>query len=75
MKRIDPRILEALDGTSYRIVRGGRHLKIIISGRLAGIMPYGRASDGSQRGTKNIIAQIRRVKQTTQKEDSNGYRR
>lgn len=52
----------ALDATGlpWSLDRGGRHYKIVLNGRLIGIIPYGKGTE-NDRATRNIIAQIRRT--------------
>lgn len=61
-RRIDPEIQAALDATRlpYTFEDGGRHLKIKIGNRLAGVLSRG-AAPKSWREAKNTVAQIRRL--------------
>ena len=61
--KIDPRVKAALEeaGVPYELELGGRHRKVRLAGRLAGILPRSGVSSGSQRAALNTIAQIRRV--------------
>jgi len=62
--RIAPEIREALEscGKPYDLVRGTRHIKIKVDGRLAGILPHdGLGNSADYRKMKNIIAQVRRT--------------
>jgi hypothetical protein len=49
-----------LEGVPHHVVNGGRHLKIFVHGKLAGIAPKGGGFDRGA-GMKNIVAQIRRA--------------
>lgn len=61
-RRIDPEIQSALDATGlpYAFEDGGRHTKIKIGNRLAGVLSRG-AGTKSWREAKNTVAQIRRL--------------
>ncbi|MEY4863790.1 MAG: hypothetical protein RLZ51_1885 [Pseudomonadota bacterium] len=51
-------------GLPWRLEIGGRHYKLIVADRLAGILPYsGKAQrqESDQRATLNMRAQVRRI--------------
>lgn len=51
-------------GLPWRVEGGGRHYKLIVADRLAGILPYsGKAQrkESDQRAVLNMRAQVRRV--------------
>ena len=51
-------------GLPWRLETGGRHFKLIIADRLAGILPYGgKASrqEANKRAELNMKAQVRRI--------------
>jgi hypothetical protein len=62
-----PGLLEQeLDGCGlpWRLEQGGRHVKLVVGERLAGIMPMGAkasATDKDRRAVMNLRAQVRRV--------------
>lgn len=53
----------ALDATNkaWSAERGGRHIKIILAGRLVGIYPFAGGTDADRRLDLNVIARIRRA--------------
>lgn len=62
--KIPREIQAALDGCGqpWRLDNGTRHIKIIVGGRFAGILPRkGYASESNRRATLNIAAQIKRT--------------
>lgn len=62
--RLAKQVQEALDtcGQPWEIKRGSRHLKIVVNGVMAGILPKnGRGPDSDQRACKNLVAQIKRA--------------
>jgi hypothetical protein len=58
-----PKIKDTLAALSvpWELKEGGRHRKLFVNGRLAGILPKGRTKDSSPRDVLNTIAQIKRV--------------
>lgn len=49
-------------GLPFHVEMGGHHRKIIVGGRLAGILPItDRTSSLNKRSHKNVMAQVRRV--------------
>ena len=51
-------------GLPWRLEQGGRHVKLVVGERLAGIMPMGakaNATDKDRRAVLNLRAQVRRV--------------
>ena len=50
-------------GAEFEVVKGGRHYKLLIYNRLAGILPYGKAAKqtSDQRAVLNMRAQVRRI--------------
>lgn len=61
--RLPKEILNALDASkrSWEITDGGRHFKILVGGKLAGIYPKGKISTADRRVVLNTAAQIRRI--------------
>ena len=59
---INPKIKDTLDrcGAPYSLESGARHIKIVVGGRLAGILPY-RDGRSDSRATLNTMAQIKRA--------------
>lgn len=45
---------------------GGRHIKIMVCGQLAGILPINGKCDNDRRATLNVVSQIKRVARTGQ---------
>lgn len=50
-------------GVEWSLVKGGRHYKLLIHDRLAGILPYGKAAGQTADRTAelNMRAQVRRI--------------
>lgn len=51
-------------GLPWRLERGGRHIKLIVGERLAGILPYSgkaQAQSADRRAELNMRAQVRRI--------------
>lgn len=63
LKRTCPTLYDALESTGlpWNMERGGRHLKVLVAGRLAGVIADHRGREGRSTATKNVIAQIRRI--------------
>lgn len=61
--RINGTIKNELDSTGlpYELKMGGRHIKIVLAGRMVGILPKVDGKDAHSRAIKNTIAQIRRA--------------
>lgn len=61
--KINGAVRDALEATGlpYELVNGSRHIKIVLAGRLAGILPRRDAKDPGSRAMKNTVAQIRRI--------------
>lgn len=53
-------------GQPWELKAGGRHVKIMVCGKLAGILPTNGKCDGDRRATLNIVSQIKRVARTGQ---------
>ena len=63
MTHVPAKVRELLDasGLPWSLERGGRHWKIMVCGRLAGILPMSKPhSRLNSRCEKNMIANIRR---------------
>lgn len=56
-------IEQALEATGlpWSIEAGGKHLKLRVNGRLAGILSRGSKRESDQRAVRNTVAQIRRA--------------
>lgn len=66
MRDLIPKIvLQEIEGAGvqWEVVHGGRHYKLFIHDRLAGILPYGKAAKqtSDQRAILNMRAQVRRI--------------
>jgi hypothetical protein len=61
--RIDSRVRKALEtcGAPWEIKDGGRHYKIVVNGKLAGVLPKKGGDAPVSRSMLNTIAQIRRA--------------
>jgi hypothetical protein len=55
--------LTALD-QPWELKQGNRHIKIMIGGQLAGVLPRNGKCHNDRRATLNLVAQIRRVAST-----------
>lgn len=59
-----PEIVAALEATGkpYEIVKGKRHLKLKLDGKMVGILPSkGSGCDRDRRSLLNVISQIKRA--------------
>ena len=54
-------------GVPWRVVNGGRHLHLIVGGRLTGVLPKNRRFESSQRSGRNMLAQVRRLLRESQR--------
>jgi len=62
-----PREIEAVlntIGLPWELKHGNRHIKIMVGGQLAGILPNNGKCDSDRRATLNIVSQIKRVART-----------
>jgi len=61
--KLDPKIRKALEETSlpWAIETGSKHYKVRLSGRLVGVFPHGRKTEGSQHANANLLANIKRL--------------
>jgi hypothetical protein len=61
--RIDSRVQKALDdcGAPWELKQGGSHYKIIVNGKLAGVLPKKGGDAPMSRSMLNTITQIRRA--------------
>ncbi len=48
-------------GIANNLEIGGKHIKIFVSGKLAGVLPRGTLSNTDRRSELNIRSQIRRI--------------
>lgn len=64
--RLPPEVSEALDGLTvpWVLKPGSRHVKIMVNGQIAGVLPHGRLKEATRRATLNLVSQIRRVAAT-----------
>jgi hypothetical protein len=53
-------------GLPWSLERGGKHHKLRVAGRLAGILPRSGHSETDQRAVLNTVTQIRRVAREVQ---------
>lgn len=53
-------------GQPWELKAGGRHIKIMVCGQLAGILPINGKCDNDRRSTLNVVSQIKRVARTGQ---------
>lgn len=61
--KLPPIVAEELEkcGLPWRIDMGGRHVKLFVGNKLAGVMPRGATANRHDRVTLNVRAQIRRI--------------
>lgn len=61
--RLPEKVREALEetGLPWDVEAGSRHLKIKVSGRLAGILPRSKFNSSHSRSLLNTVSQIRNV--------------
>ena len=52
--------LQALD-MPWEVKLGSKHIKILVNGQLAGVLPRNGKCERDRRSTLNILSQIRRV--------------
>ena len=66
MRGVPREVEEALIALSqpWELKRGNRHIKIMIGGQLAGILPRNGKCNNDRRSTLNLVAQIKRVAST-----------
>ena len=67
--RLPREVAVALEGCGqpWSLVKGSRHIKIIVAGHFAGILPKdGKGNEGNRRATLNIAAQIKRAARSGQ---------
>ena len=67
--RLPREVAAALEGCGkpWSLDMGSRHIKIIVAGHFAGILPKdGKGNEGNRRATLNVAAQIKRVARTGQ---------
>ena len=59
---IDPKIKDTLDrcGAPFSLEQGTRHIKVVVGGRIAGILPK-KGGGGKGRAALNTMAQIKRA--------------
>jgi len=64
--KIDSKISEALNALTvpWELVVGGKHIKIMVNGQLAGVLSKGGPRSMDKRSTLNAISQIKRVAAT-----------
>ena len=55
------KVLEKLPDGAYRLEDGGKHFKLYVYDRMAGVIPHNQAKDGAGRGYLNVISQIRKI--------------
>lgn len=48
-------------GRPWSTKMGGRHVKLILDGRMVGVLPINGGNSASHRGSLNVISQIRRA--------------
>ena len=63
MNHIPPEVTAALEALTvpYEVRKGGKHVKLYVSGHLVGVLPFGPVKDRDVRTLKNTLAQIRRA--------------
>jgi hypothetical protein len=61
--RIDPKVKKTLNDTGlpWEVETGSKHFKVRLQGRLVGIFPHGKRTDGSQHANANLLANIKRL--------------
>ena len=61
--RVHPHIIRTLEqcGKPWEVKQGSRHLKIVVDGVLAGILPKDGMGRSEGRAQKNLVAQIKRA--------------
>ena len=66
MRRVPREIEEALDRLTvpWELKDGSRHIKIMVRGQLAGILPSNGKCNNDRRATLNIVSQIKRAAAT-----------
>lgn len=66
MRGVPREVEEALTALNqpWELKRGNRHIKIMIGGQLAGILPRNGKCHNDRRSTLNLVAQIKRVAST-----------
>ncbi len=66
MRRLPSEISSALAALTvpWEIKIGGRHIKLMVNGHVAGVLPLGGQKERDRRSTLNLVSQIRRVAAT-----------
>jgi hypothetical protein len=59
--RLPKLLLDELSGCDWRLDKGGKHWKLIVNGKLAGIIPKHTKDDGNWRAPLNTRTNIRRI--------------
>lgn len=64
--KIDSKISETLNSLTvpWELVIGGKHIKILVNGQLAGVLPKNGSQSNGKRSILNTMSQIRRVAAT-----------
>ena len=63
MIRTPPEVTAALKSLTvpYEVRLGGKHIKVLVNGRLAAVLPLGAPRERDKRSMQNTLAQIRRA--------------
>jgi hypothetical protein len=66
VRRVPREVVETLTALDqpWELKQGNRHIKIMIGGQLAGVLPRNGKCHNDRRATLNLVAQIRRVAST-----------
>lgn len=61
--KLDPKVRKALEETDlpWAIETGSKHYKVRLGGRLVGVYPHGKKTEGSQHANANLLANIKRL--------------
>ncbi len=66
MRRVPREVVETLTALDqpWELKQGNRHIKIMIGGQLAGVLPRNGKCHNDRRATLNLVTQIKRVAST-----------
>jgi hypothetical protein len=61
--KLDVKVKQALNetGLPWEVETGSKHYKVRLGGRLAGVYPHGKKTEGSQHANANLLANIKRL--------------
>lgn len=63
--KLPDQLREALDktGLPWEVIKGGKHNKVKLAGKLVAVYPLGKGRDAEKRSLLNTVSQVRRAAQ------------